>query len=309
MADTIRPAPSLPKAARMATLLQTRPMATTSLQTAFALVACQRSGTHLLGEILNSHPQLAVPSEPFSPSPQQVCWTNYVRRLTDEQRFPRSSVDVMDLIDRYVEAMSQAVGEDADWCGGAKSSNRSIGLDVKYNQLGYVRPIYFDLRARPLLLEYFGRRRIPIIHLVRRNVLHVAISIIVANQREVWHVYNQASPPVRCYIPTDLLLDRMHWAQEERNEFLRLSAGLRIHNCEYEDVVADLAKVKADGSFGRDASAVQGIAKFLGVDADFRFEGRIRKVLDRPYSETIENYQEVVKAIRKSEFSTLVATI
>jgi hypothetical protein len=293
----------------MTALLPTPPGATTGLRSAFAVIACQRSGTHLLREILNSHPQLALLAEPFSPSPKPIYWTTYVRGLADDQYPPKLAADSMALLDQYIEVIHQDVDESPDWYGGEKSSSRFVGLDVKYNQLHCVRPLYFDLRSRPLLLDYFSKRRTPIIHLVRRNVLHAAISMIVANRRQVYHVYNEASTPTRCYIPTDELLDLMYWSQGERDEFLRLSTGLRIHICEYEDVVADLAKADSQGRFGRDATVLQGIAKFLGIDCHFQFEGRIRKVLERPYSETIENYHDVVKAVSKSEFSQLARTI
>lgn len=276
----------------------------------FAMIACQRSGTQLLREILNSHAELALPPEPFSHSDNQGCWMNYERkRFAAQQHPPLHPADAIEMIDQYLETLQRDVDRTPDWYGGQKSSTRAIGLDVKYNQLTAVRPMYYDLRARPLLLEYFRNRDVAIIHLVRRNVLHTAISMLVANARQLWHVYDEASPPVTCRISTDELLKYMRWTVAEREQFELLTRDLHVLRCEYEEITADIAKVDSEGRFGRDATTMRRIAEFLGVDCEFRFKGHCRKVLDRPYSETIENYRDVVAAVKRSEFFQLAGTI
>lgn len=275
---------------------------------AFAVVAAQRSGTHLLREVINSNPRVALLAEPFSRYPQSVYWNNYVRTLPESQFPPGVPAEAMPQIDDYFELIHRDVDEHDDWYGGPKLPDRLVGLDVKYNQLRCVRPLYDDLRSRPVLIEYFAARRTPIVHLVRKNLVHAALSIIISNRREVWQLYEGPEVQGAFNIPLAELFESMQWVVAERKEFLRLSTDLRIHTCTYEDLVAEIANVDAEGQI-REGSVLGGIAKFLGVEPKFRFHARIKKVLNRPYSELIDNYKDVVTAVRKSEFSEFAKTL
>ena len=110
-----------------------------------------------------------------------------------------------------------------------------------------------------------------------------------------------------CIEPHELL-GYIRWIIRERDEFVRLSHDLVVHQCHYEDLVLDLARVEEPGGFLTGTRALAPIAEFLQVPNRFRYAGRIRKAVDRPYAEFVENYDELVAAVASSEFSGLLHT-
>jgi LPS sulfotransferase NodH len=275
----------------------------------FALIACQRSGTHFLREILNSNPCIALLAEPFSRFNRSVYWHNYSRSLPEDQYPPQHMDAAMALVDRYMEAILDDVQENSVWYGGPKSPVKALGLDVKYNQLKCVTPMFTDLRTQPLLLDYFRNRRFTIIHMVRKNVVHAAVSAIIANIRSVWQNHDGSVIQGRFTIPPAELFQYAWWIKDERAEFLRLAHGLPILTCVYEDLVADLRRTDAEGYFSENSTALRPIAEMLDVPNRFQNRQRISKVINRPYAEILENYDELVDAIRYSEFSEFADTL
>jgi hypothetical protein len=193
--------------------------------------------------------------------------------------------------------------------GGRKENPTTVGLDVKYNQLKSVEPLFTNLHARPVLLEYFHQRGFRVVHLVRKNLLHQGISLLISNLRKVWRNYDGATLPGQYSIPPDELIGYMNWAQTEREEFSRLAEDLQPHVCYYEDVIEDIAGIDKDGVFSQDTRALRPLADFLQVPNRFHYNQCLPKVLNRPYSEFIENYKEVVSAIKESEFAEFTDSI
>jgi hypothetical protein len=77
----------------------------------------------------------------------------------------------------------------------------------------------------------------------------------------------------------------------------------------YEDLVNDLKRVNSDGKFSTDTTVLDPVAKLLGVPDDFRYKSSIRKVINKPYCEVLENYEELVGAIRNSAFAEFADTL
>jgi hypothetical protein len=275
----------------------------------FALVACQRSGSHLLREILNSNPAIALLSEPFSRDPEPANWHNFAATLPPHEYPPPLPADAAALLDRYVDLIQRDVDDNSDWYGGRKSSRRMIGLDVKYNQLRSIGPMYLDLRAEPFLLDYFRLRGFRIVHLIRANLLQAAISAVISNARRVWQNYDGGVIDGRYQISPFELIGYMRWMKAEREEFMRLAADLPVHVCVFEDLVEDLRRVDAEGVFPANTQTLRPLAAFLGVKNKFRHGGKIHKVINRPYADIIDNYDELVRAVERSEFCEFAGTL
>lgn len=274
-----------------------------------AMIAIQRSGTHLLREILNSNRQVAMSPEPFNRDTESFCWDKYIASLPKHKQRPCDSAEAMQQLDEFIEALNHDIRRNRRVYGGRKRRRRMIGLDIKYNQLKAVGPAYNDLRLRPLLLDYLRARDARIIHLVRRNVVHTAISAIIANIRKVWQNYDGASVGGPYRVSPTELFQYIQWITEEREAFERLAGDLKVHTCYYEDVVSDLKSVTWFGRFRQDTSALSKLAAFLNVPNRFWNYGYIRKVIDRPYNELIENYDEMVAALNDSPFSEFAASL
>jgi hypothetical protein len=269
----------------------------------FALVGCQRTGTHFLREIMNTNPAVAVMAEVFSNYPRPVYWHNFVRSLPKRRYPPLLPPDAMALLDEYVQVVQRDIHIRSDWYGGPKPALEIVGFDVKYNQLKCVAPVFSDLRVRPFLFDYFRQRGVRVIHMVRKNLLQTALSIIIANLRSVWQNYDGRLIEGRFQISPRELLMYMRWIREERDEFCRLGHDLSVHSCGYEDLAGDVGRVDAEGNFPADSPTLSAIATFLGVPNTFRFKRNIHKAINRPYAEIIENYDELVRAVDESEFA------
>jgi hypothetical protein len=275
----------------------------------FSLVACQRSGTHLLREMLNSSPWIALAAEPFSPGANPMLWQNYVRTLSPENYPPPTFIDARALLDRYMHLIENDIEQNSDWYGGPKPQLKAIGLDVKYDQLKCVVSLYSDLRDLPILLKYFRKRNVRIIHLVRENLVHTAISNLIALDRKVWDNYEGTLIRGKYHLCPNELMKYISWIKNEREEFEALCDELTVQACCYEDLVDDISRVDGHGYLPENSKVLAPIADFLGVPNRFRYNGWTKKVINRPYSDVIENYDEIVATIEGSDVAELAATL
>jgi hypothetical protein len=275
----------------------------------FALVSCQRSGTHLFLEIFNSNPHAALLSESFCPFDKRVYWNHYVRSLPERLYPPPFAADAMNLLDGYLARITADIDDDADYYGGPKQSLKALGLDVKYNQLRCVAPLYGDLRSPPLLLDYFRDRCFRLIHLVRKNVVHAALSLILAKWRNVWTNDGRAVIDGRYHVTWEMLESEIRWIVEERAEFLRSVRGLPVLTCTYEDMVADLARASRRGVLPANSKVFSPVADLLGLTDYYSYAGAQRKVINRPYTEILEDRDGLVRALRDSAWAEFADTI
>lgn len=274
-----------------------------------AIVACQRSGTHLLREILNSNPHLAVVAEPLSRISGYDSWHRFLGGLSREQAIAYEVADAERLFDEYMQRLRLYVGQDPDRYGGPKQKPTVAGLDVKYNQIKCMNPSFMDLRLEPFLLDYFRRRQFRVVHLVRKNLLHQAISIVVANSRRVWGHDDHSKLQGKYELPIDELIGYLYWVRDERAAFEQLSRDLPVSVVAYEDIVADIGRIDSDGMFRDDSAAVGRLANLLDVPNRFHYHQCRPKVIDRPYHEVIANYDDVVAAVADSKFAEYADSI
>ena len=186
---------------------------------------------------------------------------------------------------------------------------RQCGLDLKYNQLRFIAPLIRDLEQKPFLVDYFWRRNMPIVHIVRRNTIHQALSLVIAAARNVYHNYGGKKFDGKVRLDPESVISHAQWVAKDRDVFRRLAGGLNYTEVFYEDVAEDCKLADDSGRIGDGAKALPKVAEFLGVDNEFYAPSTISKVINRPYSEVIENHGEVVAAIKKSEFKKLADTV
>jgi hypothetical protein len=194
------------------------------------------------------------------------------------------------------------------WADRAKHRSRAIGIDVKYNQLWQFEPPGHTRLARPLLLEYLRTHDGIVIH-TTRNVLHCAISAQIAARRNLWHNYDGISIDRSYCIDIGESLDYARAIVNHRRTFLEHTGGCNVVECRYEDLVLDMARTTADGTIEDGAGPLRDIADSLGVPYDFRYEGRLRRAIDLPYSILLSNYREFIVAVANSEFASLAGSL
>ena len=273
--------------------------------TYFALVGSQRCGTNFFRELMNTNLQTVVHGEILMPFPLPNCWHNYVRTMVNRAMPPVYANDCVELVDDYLVFLREDVKRGYP---GKLGELRAVGLDIKYNQLRFIAPLILPLQQKPFLIDYFSRRNLPIVHMIRRNTIHQALSANIAKARNVYHNYGGKKFDGKVRLDPESLLAHARWVAGEVEEFRKLASGMNYLEVCYEDVAADSAEVDADGRI-RGNKAMPRVAEFLGVPAEFYAPSTISKVINRPYAEIIENYDEIVGVVKKSEFKKMADTV
>lgn len=271
----------------------------------FLLVGSQRSGTNFMREVLNTNPHTVTHGEVLWPYPLGNVWHNYLRTLTTRQVPAVRDGDCTGLVDDYFVHLND------DTLRGYPDKRdhlAMVGVDIKYNQLSFIRPLIQDLGAKPFMIDYVRERDLPIIHMMRRNIVQQALSLTISQLRNVYHNYRGQRFEDRLEINPDRVVGLSRWLRKSRDDFVAVSDGVRVHDVYYEDI-ADACKAAGDaGDIGGD-DVVKQMAEFLQIPSQFSNPTTIKKVINRPYSEILSNFKAVVKAIKASPFAEFAATI
>ena len=286
----------------------------------FVVIGFQRTGTEILSEILNSHPEISAFQEILLPSyePTFVVGGHLVSKgifpldnFLRENGCPKlplvSSIEAESLLDRYFEYLCARVRESSHT--ETKRQAHLVGVNIKYSQLMDNNPGLWDSNAPPFLLCYLKSRGVQLIHTTRKNVLHCAISHLIAEQRGVWHDYEGASLDKTYFIDIGRCLEICRRIMRERESFLKFAPQFEFVPCCYEDLCLDLARSVPDKSIPAAPGPLSDIAQALHVSPDFRYEGNLRKAIRVTYSKLISNWGDLVADINRSEFASLASTL
>jgi len=273
----------------------------------FIVVGSQRTGTTLLRDILNSNDEIAMVAEVMIPYPAPSHWNNFVPTLPQGCYPPETEQSGLLLLDRYFNFVRGRIRD--HWTGGKKNHAFAIGVDIKCNQLRSVDPTRWPNSSPPFLLHHAEQRQIVLINTIRKNVMQCAISAMIATYRGYWHNYDGRIIDRPYEINVNECLNYARTLIEEQREFERFTTGCCVVACHYEDLVQTTALAGPDGDLSEHPGPLAEIATALGATCSFRFDGKLKKAINLPYSQVLSNHQALVAAIRSSEFCELADTI
>jgi Sulfotransferase family len=271
----------------------------------FAVIGAQRTGTNILREVLNTNDQIAMLGEILSPSTAPAHWENFCRSLPERTTQPESFDEAEELLDRYFEFVRYRIHN--HWEGNKKSRSRAIGIDIKYNQLRLIAPADWDSKL-PFMLSYLRSRGAILIH-TTRNVIHSAISTMIASQRNLWHNYDGTAIEATYQIDVEECVVQARTIKHEREFFLDFAQGCKLVGCRYERLTEDLERAGSGERIPSGPGPLRNIAETLRSDYDFRYDRRLQKAIDIPYSRLLSNYDALIRRLEASEFTTLVSTL
>jgi hypothetical protein len=258
-----------------------------------------------LREIFNTNDEIAMLGEVLSPSPAPAHWDNFCRCLL-HSGLTASFSETESLLDQYFDFVRYRIRH--HWEGHKKSGSHAFGVDIKYNQLTRIAPTSWDTAYRPFILEYLRPRGVTLIH-TTRNVIHCAISTLIASQRNVWHNYDGAEINRDFRIDVKGCVAYARTILQDRDAFLKATRGFKVVNCCYERLVHDINRADAQGQIPEGSGPLRDIAEALGSIFNFRYDGRLKKAINVPYSRLLSNYDALVRQLRASEFAALVSTL
>jgi len=262
----------------------------------FLVIGTQRTGTTVLRETLNSNPAIALSGEVFLGDPggfdefaTKAGWSRPEDYLAAE---------------RQILAFLKHLADSAD------ASMKVFGIDVKYSQLRAISPRHQPLSALPALVQFLRLAGVRVIHVVRENVLQAALSEHIAEARAIWHHRGRESIGQTVKIDCRKLFELMQIKRGDRQMFTALMDGhSRMMTVEYDRISKGLAQRDAEGTLIGETNLIFEIAEFLGVDPCFRPPPDTTKIIQAPYSSLIENYDELRRFLRRTEFAAYLETI
>jgi LPS sulfotransferase NodH len=239
----------------------------------FVIITTQRSGSRMLVDALNSHPQVVCHRELFKRDRRKhdsytsywsASWSRRVLRYALARRSARL----------YLEQVLASSPEAS-----------AVGFKVMYNQL----------RRHWELPKLFHRLDFRVIHLVRRNVLKTHLSTLAARRRGWRLAHDQrAVERVKVHLPTTGLSEVLAKRQRAIDAYRRRLRAYPLLEVAYEDFVAH-----------PDAEAAR-ILSFLGVDESVPLQVTSVKLNPDRLEDLLENHPEVESILRDTPFQELL---
>ena len=243
--------------------------------------------------------------EVLTPSPAPAHWDNFCRNLPQRSALPASRIEMESLLDRYFEFVQYRIRN--HWEDNKKHRSHALGVDIKYNQLRQIAPANWN-SSSPFILGYLQSRETTLIH-TTRNVIHCAVSTLIASQRNVWHNYDGAVIDRTYHVDADECLAYARTILRRRDAFIEAASGCKVVNCSYESLIDDIGRADSQEEIPEARGPLHDIAQALGCSFKFRYERRLQKAIGLPYSSVLLNYDELVRRLGDSEFSALASTL
>jgi hypothetical protein len=226
-------------------------------KTRFVIFGLGRSGSTLLKQLLNSHPEIKCEGELLNVDEKYV--TNpWLLRLV--YRFPHLFFALRSML----------------------STKPVYGFTL----------LFYQYSPPAKLIGKLKRKGWKFIHIYRKNSLDQSLSQLVAQQTKVWHRFNDEEIHIpKLLLSPDELLKRLELVDKNKKTELELFEKIAHFQVVYED---DL-KNEADWP-----ETTRKIFQFLGINPA-PVSASIKKTYSRPYSEIIENYDELLKYVQSQK--------
>lgn len=255
------------------------------------LIATQRSGTNLLTSLLSSLELFVNHSEVFHAKGILDKKNFFNFRLEQIKKNPELSIpseqNIDFLFDSYINFLENL-----------NPSSYSI-LDVKYNSTCHFTKFWQSPVRQPYFLSLVKRKSIPVIHLVRTNVLEAYCSGILARRNNKYKRINEELLKFKTtYInPRGLIFEIKQRLQE--TNFFRYYLDNYQNSCliNYSEIL--------EGNV-LSSSVKSKISQLLDIDINnIKMETPLKKV-SPPLEEMIENYDEIFDLLKKHKLEYLL---
>lgn len=143
------------------------------------ILARQRSGTGALGSVLDSHPDVVYVGEIFHPQNVDTDQNNYfyyLKNISSKYKAIGQVFNPYEIFSEYVNYLKSIVD-----C-------KKVVVDVKYRSMHHLNGPWHGILDTPKFLQFCLSENIPIIHLLRNNLLQTFVSGVLAEKNQQWHV-------------------------------------------------------------------------------------------------------------------------
>ena len=267
------------------------------------LLSTQRSGSHFLksyvesrfanvscsGEILREPNALAFKYPVLADYPgTDYFWPWYVReaRAGNISMLPGARIVAFAT---YVQHL------------GALVDPKDLLLDIKYNSIRSLSGYWDSENGSEDFTGFVRDNELPVLHLIRQNILKLIISNKVASQTGIWHRTADLTPAdslPRIHLnPKSILFDIRYMLKITQDYQTRFSGYPHYEEISYEDFVQETRDTLP-------GTQLRTLARFLNddpIEAELD-DIPLKKTTPDDPSEIIENWEEIVRILNATEY-------
>lgn len=241
----------------------------------FVVISTQRTGSTLLIKLLDSHPEVLCAGEIFfPPSGSEYAIRKYVEQSSGRKL--RHQLFRSGLVWEFLDDLYAQEGYGA------------IGFKYMYSQARHIPRCY------PSVLRYILENEIPVIHGVRKNALRVVLSRLASKASGVY----RSSAPVESrpiHVPAKTLKRELSRLREADIKWENRLSGLPYLQVDYESLVSNREREE------------RRLLGFIGVEYQGALTTPFQKVGANSLQAMIENYAEVERVLKGTEFECFLA--
>lgn len=241
-------------------------------QLKFVILGTQRTGSTLIRTCLDSHPDIRCFGELFAQRDERPhSYAGFVTSSLSHRLL--HYVGRKHLIYRYLDQLPD------------KDDDRTYGFKVMYSQLQGFRYGF------PMILDYLSDHRVKVLHVVRKNVLKMAVSRVRAWSTGIWHSSaKERKGPATIELDTQTLLSILKKLKRIEDEWRARLGRLDTLEVAYEGFVDDQATSTAQ------------ILGFLGVEPGPPLVSHLKKVTPDSLGDVVTNFSAVRALLAGTEF-------
>ena len=235
------------------------------------MLSRQRSGTGAIASVLERNPLFVYETEILDPTSEESFFLHLEKRGIS----CKTPYEFCDRFKKYISDLRD------------NRSTISI-IDIKYNSLGAFCPPFYSFTEVPWILHQFSQLSVPILHLVRPDLLDVFASGKLAEANGVWHARPQDQVPItRIRLNIREFRGFRRTAMKEDAFFKDFFSGYGFHlELSYYECFTKEGELSE--------TALASISQFLRLDLT-GMDRRPRFIKQTPWdiSDKIENYREM----------------
>ena len=273
------------------------------------LLSTQRSGSHFLKSYIESHFSGVVCSGEILREPGELA--RKYPALPNLPEFPHfwpwyearaAGGKISVAPDKRLEAFESYLSELS-----AAVNPSDLVIDAKYNSLRSLGGYWDTDYGSHDFTSFITSRNIPVLHLIRKNILKVIVSNKLALQTGVWHRSEERSPneplPKIRLNPKNVLFEIRYAFKLTQDYQNRFSGYANYDEIVYEDFVREQ-------NFSEPGMHARVVGLFLDKTPGIPVETALpfKKTTPEDPSEVVENWQEVIRLVRTTEHGWMTDT-
>ena len=254
------------------------------------IIARQRSGTGALGSVLDQHPSVSSLGEVFHHDAidREPNYFWFLRNLVEKD--PDMALP---------GAHGKRFGLYADFLKQRTKKAHTI-IDIKYSSLHHFNAYWLGILEPPTLFQILRGRRIPVIHLGRKNHLKAFISSQLAQLNEEWHAKSQDAITIRSLTVEPVAC--LQFIRTMKREYERVKKILEKHprllELEYSEIFDEAGELRT--------AVAEQLADFFQIAPFKKHKPAFVKQTPEALRNVIENFGEVAKVLDATEHAWML---